>query len=931
MQRNEGIEKQGEQASPPGVSTRAVAAASEPLPLEHLHPDLQDRLLWLVSFGAALGELALARLSGVPVERLAQEKATLLRSDWLEETPGAWTLRATPRFPREQIIERTSRVVSELEARYREEPDVEIGERIFDVYLREDRQERVAFATSLAALYLRDGKAEDARTVTERVLGPAEACGRGVVSDVSPAREAWRALRVVSARALRENGSLEAALTALVDVEGAEAEFERAQLDLTRGELGAALARLDALDSPEASLLGAEALYEAGEIARARAGLERHEGAPDLDAEHAARRSNLLGKVWLSLGEDAKAMDVFDSLSRSTLPLWRARAFHNMALVFLSRDDHRRSIDLWQKTHVLAAEAGQPYGASLALYNIGVAYEYLGNYSVSLKYLAESLVRFRAGGYRQDFAMALTALADVYITLGRLRGARAVLRAADRLAGTLGLALQGQRVALRSARVDLELGHVEAALDRLADARRFFEETGGVRDLSETLVLQAEARARQGGGSELKDSLASALKRHEADARTGADSELRGLLTLHSGLLRRDIATAERGFTLLSKPGNPWSAFRAAGAIADLHATRQDREQERWRALAESWLQRFKKRVPEAFARGLDQRPDISRHRNAFALSVCRDQGRLDRRVRSLSRAEYPEVLGQSARFVRALAQIEELAALEPASVLLDGASGSGRETLARVLHAVSPRRGRPFVAIAPDDKGAASWNVETLRRADGGVLFIDGVDAMAVDEQRALLCELRLDLGETRRGRRSRGLDLRVVCARAAVEAPRAPGHDLLLRELSPVYVTVPGLDERRGDIPALASGYLATLAREHRSPRSFSAEELADLKACPWPGNLRELRDEVARRFWAPGSGSSPLGASGPALVDPFPLDLGEMKTEMEVRVIREALVRSDANIAAAARLIGMKRPRLSQKIRELNIDIELIRRTL
>ena len=97
-----------------------------------------------------------------------------------------------------------------------------------------------------------------------------------------------------------------------------------------------------------------------------------------------------------------------------------------------------------------------------------------------------------------------------------------------------------------------------------------------------------------------------------------------------------------------------------------------------------------------------------------------------------------------------------------------------------------------------------------------------------------------------------------------------------------------------------------------------------MAELARRDWPGHVQALGDEVHRLYWGGGEAAT----AGPRPVDPFPVDLNQMKTELEVRYIREALVRTDANIAAAARLLGMKRPRLSQKIRELDIDLDRIR---
>jgi two-component system NtrC family response regulator len=174
--------------------------------------------------------------------------------------------------------------------------------------------------------------------------------------------------------------------------------------------------------------------------------------------------------------------------------------------------------------------------------------------------------------------------------------------------------------------------------------------------------------------------------------------------------------------------------------------------------------------------------------------------------------------------------------------------------------------------------------------------------------------------------------LDVRVLCGVTGEPSELLAAGRLaegLWADAGIVELPIPSLAERQGDVPLLAAAFLAQLNQEHRAARALSPETLARLEEQACPSNVRGLRDAVHRLFWAgeqpEPTSPEPAGEES----DPFPLDLNQLKTELEVRYIREALVRTDANIAAAARLLGMKRPRLSQKIRELNIDIDRIRR--
>jgi len=897
-------------AAPTATPLRAEPLP-EPLPFEHLHPDLQARLAWLAAVEGPLTTDELARLSRSEHATLQREHATLERVGYLEAGRSDWSLRPDAPVPADVVAAVGESVRPVLEARYAETRSPLVAARLLQLDLRRGQSGDPALAFAVLTDLLAAGRAGQAADLAQRLL------------TVTPSEPRLAAL---AARALRESGDLARAARVLADAPASDAvRLEFGRLRLAEGDVSAALASLADAKGLDARLLEASTLLEAGRGVDANRVMATLGPLPaGTSDEQRAEADNLNGKIALHLGERQVALAAFDRLCTSPLPVMRARGFHNKALIRLAESDHRRAIDLWQRTHAIASEAGQWYGAALSLYNVGVAYEYLGNYGVALRFLRDALATFRRGGYRSELALALTAIADLYLTLGRLRGARGLLRAAAGLASAHGQQLQGLRVRLREARLDIECGDPASALQRLDAVEPFLLENGTPSDRANALLVRAEARLRQGGGAELKGALAELLARYRAVL----DAEQAGLLTLVGGVLRRDAGAAEAGFQAVERTGNPWEAFRAAGSVADLYRTLSDEGRHaRWREIAEDWLGRFRRRVPSEFVGAIEARPDVLRHRNLRVGCLLADPKRLEARRASLARSRYPWLVGQSPVFLDTLARVEEVARLDPSPVLLRGPEGAGKLALARALHATSPRAAGPFVVL-PRGGEARVLSTALVAEADGGTLVVrDAADLSGV--ARDLVTRLVSGRSHDRAVGGHRGPDVRVVFSVDDGAAGASAGlHPALEAASGAIEIRVPGLADRRADVPLLIAAFLAELNAEHRTSRSLSAPVLAELAKREGAGQVRALRDEVHRAYWA-GDAPAPHGGARVADGDPFPIDLHQLKTDMEVRYIREALVRTDANIAAAARLLGMKRPRLSQKIRELEIDLERLRR--
>ncbi len=288
-------------------------------------------------------------------------------------------------------------------------------------------------------------------------------------------------------------------------------------------------------------------------------------------------------------------------------------------------------------------------------------------------------------------------------------------------------------------------------------------------------------------------------------------------------------------------------------------------------------------------------------------------------------------LVGNSDALVRVRRDIRRFGPL-PAPVLVTGPSGTGKELVANALHAVSPRSRKHIVAtnaatfspalIASElfghvrgaFTGAHAAHRGLFEQADGGTLFLDEVAELPLDLQAWLLRVL--ETGEVRPlgAERSRLVDVRVIAATAvdlklAVRTGRFRS-DLYWR-LAVLTIAIPPLAVRKDDIGPIATHLLRDVARD--APYALSSEALQLLMLHDWPGNVRELRAVLTRAVATSASHTIEshiiTDAIGPALGgrgmrDSFSMDA--------------ALVATGGNVAAAARLLGVPRSTLRDRVR-------------
>jgi two-component system, NtrC family, response regulator len=281
------------------------------------------------------------------------------------------------------------------------------------------------------------------------------------------------------------------------------------------------------------------------------------------------------------------------------------------------------------------------------------------------------------------------------------------------------------------------------------------------------------------------------------------------------------------------------------------------------------------------------------------------------------------------------------------ASVMLLGASGTGKELLARGLHEASDRRHGAFVAIncaaIPEnlleselfghEKGAFTGAVKTtegkIELAGGGTLFLDEVGDIPLPLQVKLLRFLQERVIERIGSRKSIPVDTRIVCAtHQDLEAMIGDGRfreDLFYR-LAEIVVKIPSLAERPGDAVLLAKAALARFAREmNPQVKGLAADALSAIDAWPWPGNVRELENRIKRAvIMADGKlvSAQDLDLGDPDAQQDAALNLKAAREQTDRRMIRHALARSEGNISNTAKLLGISRPTLYDLLKQYDL---------
>src|SRR5262245_24511818 len=314
------------------------------------------------------------------------------------------------------------------------------------------------------------------------------------------------------------------------------------------------------------------------------------------------------------------------------------------------------------------------------------------------------------------------------------------------------------------------------------------------------------------------------------------------------------------------------------------------------------------------------------------------------------------EMIGKSAAINHLRSALDRVAPTN-SRILIRGASGTGKELSARVIHMKSSRADSPFVvlnaaAMAPDrveeelfgteDRSGAPRKVGALEEWHGGTLYVDdGADmplAPARKVLRVLVEEKCVGLG----GSQKVAVDVRIISSTSRdLEREISEGRfrEDLYHRLNVVPLRVPGLAERREDIPDLIQYFVGQLSSASGlAPRRIGEDAIAVLQAHDWPGNVRELRNNIERLMILAGGDPSTvitaemlpeeIGSNVPLPVNGgaehlMSLPLREAREIFEREYLLAQINRFGGNISRTAEFVGMERSALHRKLRALGVS--------
>jgi two-component system NtrC family response regulator len=305
-------------------------------------------------------------------------------------------------------------------------------------------------------------------------------------------------------------------------------------------------------------------------------------------------------------------------------------------------------------------------------------------------------------------------------------------------------------------------------------------------------------------------------------------------------------------------------------------------------------------------------------------------------------------IISAAPEMLKVAKTIERVASAD-VSVMLLGASGTGKELLARAVHEKSGRKGE-FIAIncaaIPENlleaelfgyergafTGAVKSNVGKIELAQAGTLFLDEVGDIPLPLQVKLLRFLQERVIERIGGRQPIAVDTRIVCAtHQDLDAMTADGRfreDLYYR-LAEIVVKIPSLAERSGDAVLLARHFVNRFGRElNPGVQTLSADAIDAVDAYSWPGNVRELENRIKRAVIMSDTRSVTaadldLPSKATSDDDALPINLRSAREVADRKAIRQAMSRSDNNISGAAKLLGISRPTLYDLLKQYRLQ--------
>lgn len=707
--------------------------------------------------------------------------------------------------------------------------------------------------------------------------------------------------------------------------------------------------------------------------------LGRRPPDPDLEARLRVVRGHAL---WLTGRVKRGEAEVRKAAGQATTGLTRARARETLGLMAWKEQDLARAREHLAVARGLHAEGGSRSGFVRALETEGAVLRDAGRLAEALR-IQTRRVEIASTTTRLDaIARARNDRGSLLTVMGRWKEAREDLDLAADLFRRVSDPRELTLAAVNRAAVDVAAGDLPAARAAVERAREILRAApGDLRSLAEALLVLSDVQLAAGEAWDAERSAAEASRLFDLVVDRVGECRSRFRRSHALIALGRVAEAAREARRSLRVPWPARTDLKGLGELALGRALLRGRGRAAHaafeRALAFSEERpgiAHAARLGRALARGAGgDDPEV--RASLAALEAWGDKRLLahcvgdvrellgeasappspppidSARPRALAEEEpaprFPEIVGRCPSMEALYRQMAFLAASE-VSVHVFGETGTGKEKVARSLHRHSPRSRGPFVAINASTlsdelfeaemfghtrgafTGAVSERRGHVAEAEGGTLFIDEVTDLTARGQAKLLRLLqekeyrRLGENETRRA------DVRIVTA-SNVELERRVVAGLfredLMYRLNVVVLTLPPLRERGEDLRRLARHFLRLAAEREGIPAPTLTAEVAEaLARYPWPGNIRELENEMSRLVVFAGRGPLEAGQLSPRLVGerrPALSSLREAQLTFEREHIARSLASHAGNRARTAVALGITRQALVAKIRRLAIS--------
>jgi len=321
-------------------------------------------------------------------------------------------------------------------------------------------------------------------------------------------------------------------------------------------------------------------------------------------------------------------------------------------------------------------------------------------------------------------------------------------------------------------------------------------------------------------------------------------------------------------------------------------------------------------------------------------------------------RYRFDNIIGTSQAMQQVFTRMERVVNTD-STILILGASGTGKELVAKAIHYNSPRKDKPFIAIncgaIPADlleselfghvkgsfTGAVVDKPGKFEIANGGTIFLDEIGDMPLQLQMKLLRVLQEHEFERVGSSRKIRLDVRLISATnvdLAAQVKSGKFREDLYYRLNVIPITLPSLKERRGDIPLLARYFLEKICKEmHRPLMSLDQDAFSAIETYEWPGNVREMENVIERTValtdgdtitcndlpFDIGKARNALPASAPQVTSEG-VDMNQVIADIERQMILQAIQLGNGVKARAADLLHINRTTLVEKIKRLGMEL-------